>query len=144
VECVLKADDRLPLRVAARDLDGILNRFRARVHQYGFLRSLARYQRVQLLANGDIAFVGQHVKTGVQKTIQLAAHGINHRRRAMSGVEAADAARKVDQAIAVDIFDDPTFGLGNKNRGGVIGRLHNGSIAPLHQRLRARSRNRGA
>jgi hypothetical protein len=71
----------------------------------------------------------------MQEAIKLAAHGVNHSRRAMSGIEAADAAGKINQAVAVNIFYDRSFRLGNKDRRGVISRLHDGSIAPLHKRL---------
>src|SRR6266481_6069114 len=62
----------------------------------------------------------------------------------MSGVEASDAAGKIKQPVAVNIFDDRSFRLGDEDRRGMISGLHNGSIAPLHKRLRARSGNRCA
>ena len=144
VKRVLKADDRLPLRVRPRNLDRILDRFRARVHKQGFLRTPARRQRIQLLADRNVAFIGQHVKAGMQEAIKLATHRVNHRRSAMSGIEAADAAGKIDQAVAVNIFDDRSFSLGNKDGRSMISRPYNGRIPPLHESLRARSRNRCA
>ncbi len=141
VERVFEADDPLPLRVAARDLDRILDRFRTGIHKYGFLRPLARHQRVQPLADGNIAFVGQYVEAGMQEAIQLAAHRLDHGRSPMSGVEASDAPGKINQPVTVNIFDHGSFRLGNENRRGMIRRLHHGSIAPLHQGLRPRSGN---
>jgi hypothetical protein len=62
----------------------------------------------------------------------------------VSGIEAADAAREVDEAIAIDIFDDRAFRLRDENGRGVIGSLHDGSITALHQGLRTRAGNGSA
>jgi len=69
----------------------------------------------------------------VQEAIELAAHGVDHRRGAMSGVEAADATSKINQAVAVNILDDRPFRLGNEDRRGVKSRMYHGGIAPNHE-----------
>ncbi len=109
-----------------------------------FFGTFAGHERVQLLADCDVALVGQHVEAGVQEPIELAAHGFDDGGCAMSGVEAADATGEIDQAVAVDVFHDRAFGFGDKNRRGVISRLHDGGVAPLHQRLRTRPGNGSA
>src|SRR5258708_7226614 len=140
-EPVFKADDRLPLRVATRDLDRILDRFRTGIHKYGFLRPLARHQRVQPLANGNIAFVRQYVEAGMQEAIQLAAHRFDNSRSPMSGVEASDAPGKINQPVTVNIFDHGSFRPRNEDWRGMISRLHPCSISPPHQGMRPRSGN---
>ena len=59
----------------------------------------------------------------------------------MSGVEAANAAGKINQTVAVHIFDDGPFGLGNEDGRGMIRRLYHGSVTALHELPRAWSRN---
>ena len=73
----------------------------------------------------------------MQKAVELVANGINHGRRTVSGIQAADASRKIDQPIAVDVFHDCAFGFCNKDGSGMIGALHDGSIPSLHERLRS-------
>ena len=80
----------------------------------------------------------------MQETIQLSADGVNHRRRPVPRIQAADAARKIDEAVAVNIFDDCSFRLGHEDRSSVIRRLDNRGIAPLHQSLRAGTGYRSA
>ena len=101
---------------------------------------IAVCERLNALAPGKGPKKTILVNTGAE-AVELAAHGINHSRCSMSGVEAADAARKINQAVAVNIFHDRSFRLGDKDRRGMISPLHNGSIAPLHEGLRARSGN---
>ncbi len=62
----------------------------------------------------------------------------------MSGIQASDAAGEIDQAIAIDVFDDRAFGFGDKYRRGVKSALRHGRVTALHQLLRTRSWNRGA
>src|SRR6266852_6682916 len=77
----------------------------------------------------------------MQEAIKLATHRLDHSRRAMSGVKAANAPGKINQPVTVNIFDHGSFSPGNEDRRGVISRLHNSSITPLHKRLRPRSGN---
>jgi len=80
----------------------------------------------------------------VQKTIELPANRFNDGGRAMSSVKAANAAGEIDQPVAVDIFDNRAFSLRDKDRRGVISRLHNSLVAARHQRLRTRPGNLSA
>src|SRR5208282_1981455 len=100
--------------------------------------------RVQFLAHGNIAFIRQHVETGMQEAIKLAAHSLDHGGSAVSCVEAANTSGKVDHAVAIDVLDDSTFGFVYEDRRGMERSLHNGRVAPLHQRLRARPWNGSA
>jgi len=43
-------------------------------------------------------------------------------------IQAADAARKIDEAVAVNIFDDCSFRLGHEDRSSVIRRLDNRAL----------------
>jgi hypothetical protein len=71
----------------------------------------------------------------MQETVELAAHSFNHARSAMSSIEAADAAREIDQPVAVHIFDDSAFRFRDEDRRGMICRLHHSGVTSFHQLL---------
>ena len=77
----------------------------------------------------------------MQKAIKLPPKGVDDKRRAVPGIEAADASGKVDKAVSVNIFDDRTFSLRNEDRRRMKRGAHNGRFTPLHQSLRARAGN---
>src|SRR6266581_5668987 len=96
VKGVFEADDSGPLRVTARDLDGVFGGLGAGVDQQGFLLKLSRREGVEFLTDCDVALVGKHIETGVQETVKLAAYGFDHGGGAVSSIEAANAAGKID------------------------------------------------
>ncbi len=144
VKRVFKGNDRGAARVGARDLHRIFGGFGARVHEQCFLWAFDWDDRIQPLANGDVALIRQHVEAGVEKAIKLTANCVDDGGSAVPGIEAANASRKIDQTVAVYVFDDRAFRLRNKDRRGMECALHDRGIAPLHQRLRTWSGNRGA
>src|SRR5205807_6439552 len=68
---------------------------------------------------GDVAFVGSDGKAQMQVLFELLAEGGNDAGRTVAGVEAADAAGKVDVAIAIHVFDDGSFSARGENGRGV-------------------------
>ena len=80
----------------------------------------------------------------MQEAVELAAHGLDDRGGTVARVETANAAGEVNQAIAVNVFDDGAFGLVNEDGRGVEGTLGHRVIAAFHQRLRARAGNGSA
>ena len=55
----------------------------------------------------------------MQKAVQLLPHGAIDSGGAMAGVQAADTAGEIDEAIAVHIFEHSAFGFRDKHRSGV-------------------------
>src|SRR5437879_720689 len=80
----------------------------------------------------------------MQEPIKLAANSLDNTGGAVSGIEAADATSKINEAVAVHIFDDGAFSFRNKDGRRVIRGLHNRSVTAFHQLLRARPGNRRA
>jgi hypothetical protein len=70
----------------------------------------------------------------MEETIELSAHRVDYGWRAMAGIQTADSAGKINQPVAIYIFDHRSFSFRNKHWRGVIRRLHNRRIAPLHER----------
>ena len=65
----------------------------------------------------------------------------DHARRTVADIQAADAAGKIEIAVAVYVFDGDTVGACSKNRRGIGGTARNGSLAARHQRSRLRPGN---
>jgi len=63
--------------------------------------------------------------------------------RAMADIVAADAAGKVDEAIAVDVLNHGAFGARGKNGSGVVDAARDGFTTALHQGTRFGSGNCG-
>src|SRR5690349_761604 len=62
----------------------------------------------------------------------------------MAGVEAADAAGKIEIAIAVHVFDDGSCGTGSEDGRGVRRAARDGGFAAGHQRAGSWARDFGA
>jgi hypothetical protein len=76
----------------------------------------------------------------VQEAINLR---VNCRRNgwiAMSHIEAPDAAGKIDEDVAVDIFEERAVAVRNVNRGCMVHAARNGLQSPQMKLLRARAR----
>ena len=68
---------------------------------------------VHPLGEAHVVFVGRHLDAGVQKSIELALDRSDHRFATMPDVKAADAAGKIEVAVAVYVFEPGIFGLGH-------------------------------
>jgi len=77
----------------------------------------------------------------VQEAVKLVFDRADNFVAAMAHVEAADTPRKVEIAVAVDIFEPGIFGLGDINRRAVRKPARHRFRAALRQSLRFRSRN---
>ncbi len=144
VKRVFEADDSLALCVGARDLYRVFDRFRAAIHQNGFLGEIAGRQRIQFLRKLDVFRVGRYAEASVQKGVDLLAQRSDDARRAMADVEHADAAREIQEAIAVNVFKHGAFGSRRKDRRRVINAARHGRFATAHEFCRFRSRNRSS
>ena len=59
----------------------------------------------------------------------------DRRLRAVPCVEAADSARKIDEAISIDIFQNRCLGASDVDRSGVRESARNGCISALRKRF---------
>src|SRR5580704_1036836 len=141
MESVFECKNRGAPGVGAGDLDGILDGFGAGVDQKSLLGELAWRNRIEPFGQCDVALVGKYVEAGVKEAVELSTNGFDHTGSAMPCVEAADSTREIDEAVAVNVFDDSAFGFGDKHGRGVIGRAHDGSVTASHEILRAWARD---
>ena len=126
-----KDDDVRALRERLGDLHRVLVRLRAAVREVGALLSAA-YGRdlAELLREAHVAFVRHDVEHAVEIFLRLVFDRRDDFRVAVADVEHADAADPVEEAVAVEVFDD-----------GALGALHHDGIAAVdrarHDRLAA-------
>src|SRR6266850_3204614 len=141
VKSVVETDDRRALGVSARDLDGVLHRLGAGRHQQRLFREIAGNQLVEPLRQSDVGLVGRHAEAGVNELLKLRPDALHYHGRAVPDVFTSDAPGKIDEAIAVHIFDYGAFSLGREHRCGVKYATRDGGLTPAHQFLRLRTRN---
>src|SRR5260221_5762476 len=141
MERILEANHCGTLGVSARDLNCVFHRLRAGIDDDGFLRTFPRCQRVQLFRQCDVAFVRSHRKTEVQVLLELLAQCRYYARRAVTDVETANPACKIEIAIAVDVFERRALRRSHENGSAIVWPARNRGFAPGHQGPRARSGN---
>ena len=101
--------------VAARDLDGILDGFSARVHEEAPFGRASRRMPVELLAESQVGFVSEQPETGVRIQFRLLLGSFDHFGMAVTHVHDADAGRKVDVLSAFNVRDDGISGFGDED-----------------------------
>ncbi len=141
VESVLEADDRGTLRICASDFDGVFNRFGAGIQDDRFLCKVARRERVEFFRQSDVALIGRHREAEMQMLVQLFLNRGHHARGTMSHVQAADASREIEIAVAVDVFDRRAFRARGENGRGVVRCARHRGFAASHQGSRAGAGN---
>ena len=144
MECVLEADNGRALGIRAGDLDGVFDGFGAGVDQNGFLWEIAGSECVELFRHGDVAFVGSDGEAEVQKLLELLADRGDDARRTVAGVEAPDAAGKIEIAIAVHVFEDRAFSARSEDGRGIGGAARDGGFAAGHESAGFRAGDFGA
>ena len=97
MEPAFEADHRRPARVAARELDGVLDGLGAGVEERGLRRAGERSDRRQPLGVLDVDLVRDDREVGVEEARGLLLHRRDDARVRVADVEAADAAREVDE-----------------------------------------------
>src|SRR5208283_3775942 len=123
------------LGVRAGNFDRVFDGFRPGVDEESFLGATHRRQRVQFFSQRDVRLIRVDTEAGVQEFIELRAHSSFHSRRAVPNVQTADAAGKIQIAIAVDVLDAGAFGPGNENRRDQLRAARDGGFAARQQRL---------
>jgi hypothetical protein len=80
----------------------------------------------------------------MQIAIDLVANRGKNRLRPMPGIHASNAACQINEGVPVDISHERAFRSRGEHRSGMEDAPRHGLHAPLHQFLRARTRNRGS
>ena len=143
MERVLEADDGLPAGVGARDLDRVLDCFRAAVDEDRALVVRAGRDRVEALGQRDIRLVGHDGKADVREVIQLRVHGADHVRVAVAHIDHTDPTGEIDQVVAIGVGQDRAIGLDDRDRSGGGHTAGDRACAPGHQRIAGRTGHRG-
>src|SRR5271157_5880430 len=115
VECVFKRDNGRPFGVGACDLDGVLDGFSAGIDKHGFFWTTDGSESIQFFGERDVGLVRSYAKAEMEETVDLIVKGLGDERMAVSNVQAANATRKIEVTIAVDVFDPRALGLRGKN-----------------------------
>ena len=103
VEAALECDHRRALGMRTRELDGVLDRLGARVEERGLHRAGDRRGRDEPLGERDVRLVGDDREVGVEEASRLLLHRLGDTCVRVPDVQAADAAREVDERVAVDV-----------------------------------------
>jgi hypothetical protein len=117
VEGVVEHDHRGAARGGPGDLDDVLGRLGAGVHQQRPLVVVARGDAVEGLGHGHVRLVHHRVLAGVQVALHLVLDRLDDRRRGVAGVQHPQAPGEVDEAVAVDVLQDRPVGGGRVHRG---------------------------
>ena len=105
VECALEREDRLSLRVEARELDGVLDRLGAGVEERSTRLPGDRSQRAETLSELDVALVRDDREIRVEKPVGLLGDRFDDAWIVVADVRHADASDEVDERVAVDVGD---------------------------------------
>ena len=124
VEGAIERDDAGAASGGAGDLHGVFQRFGTGVHQHGLaLGATHGGEFAELLAQLHVGRVGDHRSAGVHHFLELCFDRRDDFRVAVAQVEHANAARKIDPAVAVGVPQLGVFGALGKlggRRGGTI------------------------
>ena len=105
MKAAVEGDDGRPPRVGARELDRVLHSLGARVEEGRPLLAADRYELEQALGQRDVVLVRDDREVGVRETLDLLLRRLDDARVRVADVQAADAAREVDERVAVDVGD---------------------------------------
>ena len=110
MERVVEDDDSLAAGRGARDLDGVLDRLRARVDEHrALLPGSARRELREAAAHLHVRLVRPHDGALVQVAVGLVLDRLDDRGVAVAGVLAADTACEIDVGLPVDVRDTCPF-----------------------------------
>jgi hypothetical protein len=143
VEPALESDHGRPARVATRELDGVLDGLGARVEERGLRRSRERSDRGQPLGVLDVDLVRDDREVGVEEARGLLLHRRDDARVGVADGEAADAAREVDEAVAVDVGDGRAAPFRDHDREVEAERVGDHALFPLGDLAGARAGDLG-
>ena len=105
VEAAVEGDHRRPARIGARELDGVLDGLGARVEEGCLEVAPDGNELEETLGERDVVLVGNDREVGVGEALDLLLRCLDHPRVRVADVEAADAAREVDEGVPVHVRD---------------------------------------
>ena len=143
MEAALERDHRGPLRVRARELDGVLDRFRAGVEERRLRRAAERRDGEQPLGERDVDLVRNDREVGVEEARGLLLHGLDDVRMRVADVQAADAAGEVEERVAVDVGQQCAASLCCDDRQEERKRVGDDALLPRDEFTRARAGDLG-
>ena len=144
MEGALERDHRRTLRVEARELDGVLDRLGAGVEEGGLGGAAERRERQQPLGELDVRLVRDDREVRVDEAGHLLGRGLEDARMRVAHVQATDAAREVDEDVAVDVGERGAAAFLRHDRDRDRLRVRDHARLALEDRGGARPRNRGA
>ena len=99
-----------------RDLDGVLDCLCARIEERRSRRACERSDGAEALGELDVRLVRHDREVGVDEPRSLLLDRLDDARVAMADVDHSDAAREVDEGVAVDVRDRGVQRLGDEHR----------------------------
>src|SRR5262249_12601724 len=144
VEGLVEHDHRGPSGGGARDLDRVLYRLRARVHEQRPLHVRARRALVQRLADFEVARIRRDLEAGVQESVRLLGDRFDDCGVTVAHIDDGNTGTQIDEPVAVDVFDDRALGVGDEDRQRRADRGRYRPRAALPQLTRLRTGYRGA
>src|SRR5207245_1306140 len=105
VKGVFKRNDPGSTRVHSGNLHCVFYCLSTAVHEQSLLAEPPWRNLVHSFGEPHVTLIRRHLHAGVEIPIQLLPNRSNHSLTSMPDVDAANAARKVDIAIAIDVFE---------------------------------------
>ncbi len=143
VEGALEDDHRRPLRVRTRELDRVLDRLGTGVEERRLGRAAERGELDHALRQLDVDLVRDDREVGVGEVCELLLRRLDQAGVRVPDVQAADAAREVDERVAVDVRERGAAAFGDDDRVDEGQRPRDHAFLPLDDLLRTGARDRG-
>ena len=144
MERALERDHSLPAGVQTRELDCVLDRLGPGVEERAPARAFDRGERAKPFRQLDVGLVSDHGEVGVEKSLSLRVHGLDHPRVAVSDVQDADSAYEIEERVAVDVGDRRSARMRRDDRAVDDQRRRHGVALPLEDLACPGPRNLGA
>ena len=140
VKGVFKRNDPGSTRVHSGNLHCVFYCLSTAVHEQSLLAEPPWRNLVHSFGEPHVTLIRRHLHAGVEIPIQLLPNRSNHSLTSMPDVDAANAARKVDIAIAIDVFEPGVLRLCYIYRSALREPARHSAIAALGKRLRLGTR----
>ena len=114
----LEADHDRASGEAAREVDRVLDRLRARVGEQRLLGEITGGALVEQFAEAHVRFVGADERAEVHELCGLRGYRADDVLGAVSDGEHADAAHEIDEGVAVDVVHERTARMIDDDIGG--------------------------
>ena len=134
MEGALERDHGRPARRGARDLDRVLDGLGAGVEERCLRRTRERGYSDEALCQLDVDLIRDYREVGVEEALKLRRRRLDDLRMRVTDCEAADAAREVDEGVAVDVRQEHAVGAIDDDREGERERRRDDALLPLDDR----------